>query len=143
MSEYVKQKLLFFVAQDVDGELRSSVRNLVERLATKRSWVIESPSFVDTVDDAGSRPGDVHDATIGGSVTIFSALGSKLPRDIDLKHLQEVEEVVAEVQALSRAEKVSFEFELDGKFVGAIDDGQLDRNLSEGLIGEWRRHLAV
>ena len=143
MRDYRKQRLLFFVAQDISDELKSSVRTLVEQLAIKRSWVIAPPSFVDALDDAGSREEDFPDATVGGSLLIFSALDSGLPRDIDIKNLQDVEEVVAEVQALSESEKISFEFELDGKFVGAIDDGRLDKSLSEGLIGEWRRHLGV
>lgn len=36
-----KQKLMFFVAQDVGDGLKSSVKQLVERLADKRSWVTQ------------------------------------------------------------------------------------------------------
>ena len=36
---------------------------------------------------------------------------------------------------------LEIEFELDGVFVGAISNGEMDSCLSIGLLGEWRRHL--
>jgi len=136
-----QQSLIFFVAQDASDEIRLSVKQLVERLAGKRSWAVSPPSFVDTEDDVRPHDEDIPDATIGGCLKVYSVSSSELARDLDLAILHDVEEVVAEVQALSEGESISFEFELDGKFVGAIDDGQIDNGLSEGLLGEWRRHL--
>lgn len=143
MHRYQKQKLLFFVAQDVSDGLRASIGKLVENLAVKRSWVIAPPELVDELDDAARLEGDSPDVTVGGGLLIFSANDSELPRDLDLRSLQEVEYMVAEIRAFSESSRVSIEFELDGQFVGAIDRGRLDKTLSEGLLGEWRRHLGV
>ena len=64
-----------------------------------------------------------------------------LPREIDLQHLDEVTALVNAVRDFSREQGLAFEFELDGEFVGAITDGEMDRSLGEGLLGEWRRQL--
>jgi hypothetical protein len=44
---------------------------------------------------------------------------------------------------LSREHNLAFDLELDDKFVGSIVAGDMDRTLSEGLLGEWRRGLGV
>ena len=42
---------------------------------------------------------------------------------------------------ISKAEGLAFELELDGIYVGAIEDGEMDRTLQVGLLEEWRNHL--
>jgi hypothetical protein len=43
----------------------------------------------------------------------------------------------------SREQSLAFELELGDTFVGAVTDGEMDRSLAEGLLGEWRRQLGV
>jgi hypothetical protein len=62
-----------------------------------------------------------------------------LPRWV--RHLIEVIALVNALRDFSGQQNLPFEFELDGEFVGSITDGKLDRCLSEGLIGEWKRQL--
>jgi hypothetical protein len=82
--------------------------------------------------------------TFGGCLEIYSARPPwSLPREIDRQHLDEVTALVTAVGGFSRQHKLAFEFELDGTFVGAISDGELDRSLSEGLLGEWKRQLGA
>jgi hypothetical protein len=80
--------------------------------------------------------------TVGGFVEIYSALPPwTLPREIDRLHFEEVSTLVNALRDFSRQNGLSFEFELDGNYVGAIDNGEMDASLGEGLLGEWRRNL--
>jgi hypothetical protein len=82
--------------------------------------------------------------TVGGFLEIYSALPPlTLPREIDLQHLDEVTALVNALRDFSREFSLSIEFELDGELIGAIDNGEMDRSLAEGLLGEWRRQLGV
>jgi hypothetical protein len=139
------QKLLFFVAQEVRDEDRQLVRDFVEKLAASREWVIRPPKIVNDVDEPESSfTEDMPVETVGGYLEIYSAVPPlRLSREIDLQHLEEVTALVEAVRDLSQQNGLAFEFELDGKFVGSIEDGKMDRCLSEGLLGEWRRHLGV
>jgi hypothetical protein len=142
MPEYPRQCLVFFVVQEADDVIRAAIRGMIEVLATERKWVIHAPRYVEEVYAASAGPGDVPIVTIGGVLEIYSAIGTDLPRDTDLAHLEEVECVVRATQVLSADMGIDFEFELDGVSVGTIEGGILDRSLQIGLIGEWRRHLA-
>ena len=131
------QKLLFFVAQDISESMASQTRQFVSGLEMLRKWVIKPPYVVDVND--GTRD----NTSVGGVLEIYSASPSvKLPKDIDALHFEEVNAVVEAVKKFSRANNLEFEFELDGKFVGAIDEGELDRSLRDGLLGEWQKQLA-
>ena len=65
-----------------------------------------------------------------------------LAREVDIQHLLEVETLVTRLCDFSHRAGLEIEFELDGKFVGAIRNGAMDVTLSVGLLGEWRRHLS-
>jgi hypothetical protein len=140
-----KQKLLFFVAQDLDERNRTDVRNFVLRLASLRRWLNGPPRFVNSREEMqDTSSGDMASETVGGYIEIYSALPPwTLPREIDLQHLEEVTVLVNAVQEFSREQNLAIEFELDGELIGAIEDGQIGRSLAEGLIGEWRRQLDV
>ncbi|GAA5013128.1 hypothetical protein GCM10025794_01390 [Massilia kyonggiensis] len=137
-----KQRLLFFLAQDVDDEDRKLVRDAINAMASSRAWVISAPEFVDTVESVGTNPGDSPIETVGGVHEIYSASASnELPHEIDALHLEEVEYIVDSIRRLSQEHGLEFEFELDGQYVGTIDNGVIDSVLANGLIGEWRRHI--
>ncbi|MFS2027503.1 hypothetical protein [Massilia sp. CT11-137] len=142
VESHPKQKLLFFLAQDVDDEARKLVRDAIEKMSSLRTWVIRAPEFVDTVESTGTRPGDALVETVGGVHEIYSASPSNhLPREIDALLLEEVEYIVDSVQRLSQEHGLEFEFELDGQYVGTIDNGVIDAILAKGLIEEWRNHI--
>jgi hypothetical protein len=143
LPNHPKQKLLFFVVSDLDDTIRADMKTLVGSLAASRDWVIGPPLFVDTREEPQDTSGDdVAIETVGGYLEIHTAWPPwKLPREIDLQHLDEVEQLVGALGDLSRLRKLEIEFELAGTFVGAIEEGEMDRSLSVGLLGEWRRHL--
>jgi len=125
-----RQKLLFYVDQDVNEDITKKICDMVDHLAVSRSWLLAPPRVV-TVD-----------TSVGGELEIYSALPPMvLEKDVDRKHLDEVEDVVEAVRKLSESEQLVFEFELDGTYVGTIEDGEIDRTLRVGLLDEWRSHL--
>jgi len=143
-SSHPTQKLLFFVAQDITDEIRGEVRRFVARVAASREWVIRPPKIVDATDAPENSEIDRPVETVGGFLEIYSALPpAVLPREIDAQHLEEVTALIEALSDFARKEHLAFEFELDGNFVGAIDDGKLDRCLREGLLGEWKNHLGI
>lgn len=133
--ELAKQKLIFYVAQDLDQSIRSNVQQLVNEVAASRIWSVTPPSFIDEIDESGTE-------VVGGILEIYSALPPNLlPIEMDSKNLDDVEALVGAVKKLSENESLSFEFQLDTTFVGAIEDGVIDRVLLDGLLVPWRNHL--
>ena len=140
-----KRMLLFFVAQDLDDAIRAKVRDFVLRLASLRHWVNGPPRFVNSRDEpSDASRGDLPVETVGGYLEIYSTLPPwTLPRELEIQHLEEVAALVNALREFSGEQGLSIELELDGELVGAIDDGKMDRSLTEGLVGEWRRHLGL
>ncbi|HET9395116.1 MAG TPA: hypothetical protein VFO36_03590, partial [Nitrospiraceae bacterium] len=136
---------LFIVAQDVDDDVRASVREFVRQLAPLRNWLNGPPRFVHSKERPADRSrGDMPVETVGAYLDIYSASPPlMLPREIDLQHLEEVTTLVDAVRDFSRETTLEFEFELDGNFIGAVADGEMDRSLSEGLLDEWKRQLGT
>ncbi|WP_449125652.1 hypothetical protein [Pseudomonas viridiflava] len=134
--ERKKQKLIFYVAQDVDQRIRSNVQQLVNEVAASRMWSITPPSFFDEIDENGIE-------LVGGVLEVYSGLQpNTLPIEMDSKNLDDVEVLIIAVKKLSDQENLSFEFQLDVSFVGAIDDGVIDRVLLDGLLVPWRNHIS-
>ena len=140
-----KQRLLFFVAEDLDDATRGLVRDFVQRIASVRRWLNGPPRFVNSLEEPeDASRGDMPVKTVGGYLEIYSGIPPwRLPREIDLQHFEEVTALVNALRDFSREHHLSIEFELNGEMIGAIDDGEMDRSLAEGLLGEWKRHLGV
>jgi hypothetical protein len=140
-----KQKLLFFVAQDLDGAIRANVRDFILQLASLRRWLNGPPRFVNSRDEpADSALGGLPFETVGGYLEIYPALPPwTLPRELDLQHFEEVSALVGALREFSREHSLAFELELGDTCVGVITDGEIDRPLAEGLLGEWERQLGV
>lgn len=134
--DHAKQNLIFYVAQDLDQSIRSDVHQLVSELAASRVWSIAPPTMVDEIDENGLE-------VVGGTLEIYSALPpEKLPHDVDLKNLEEVEALIHAVRDLSEKGSISFEFQLGATYVGSIEDGVIDRVLQEGLLAPGRNYLS-
>ena len=64
--DHQKQRLVFFVAQDVDADIRASVRAFVQRLAPLRNWLNGPPRFVNSREQpADPSRGDLPVETVG------------------------------------------------------------------------------
>jgi hypothetical protein len=139
--DHATQQLRYYVVSDINDEIRAAVAESIRALATAEHWMIGPPEFFDTIGDAGTRPEDQPVEFLGGALVLYSASTESLPTEIDTKALTEVETFVKAAQEVSRRKQLNIEFELDREFVGAIENGKIDRSLNEGLIGEWRRQL--
>jgi len=137
--DHPKQKLLFYIAQDFEDDLPPEVERVIAEIARGRNWLIGPPVFMDEL-HASNLGTPVR--TVGGVLEIHSALPPwNLPIDVDRQHLDEVTWLVEALRQFSFVRSLAIEFELEGTFVGSVEDGQIDRTLSEGLLGEWRRAL--
>ena len=137
------QNLLFFVADEINDHLRLEVANFVGNLADKRNCTVSAPIFVNEIDiESVTQDGDVPIETLGGYLKIYSAWTANKPsKGVDIKTYEDVRHMVDALCEFSKLKSISFEFELDGTHVGEIRAGNLDRNLSVGLLKEWERQL--
>jgi len=55
--DHAKQKLIFYVAQDLDQTIKSDVQQLVKELAASRVWSIAPPNLIDEIDENGLEVG--------------------------------------------------------------------------------------
>lgn len=139
--KYPCQRLLFFVAQDADDEIVGAVKQTLHDLSHAHTWLLAPPVFMDNEDEGQTRDDDFADRTVGGVLEILGTAGGRLPKDLDAATFADVDRLVQAIRVLSEKFSLEVEFELDGAYVGAIEEGELDRSLAEGLLGEWRRHL--
>lgn len=136
-----RQKFLFFVAQDITDSIQDKIIQLIKNITSSRSWIIGPPRIVSSIDKMEATQ-DSPIETLGGELEIYSAAHPlTLPKDIDRQHLEEVEAIVEAVRVLSEHDQLAFEFELDGVYVGAIDDGIINKTLRVGLLDEWEKGL--
>lgn len=137
--DHPKQKLLFHVAQDFGEELPPIVQSVVGEIGRGRDWLIEPPHFIDEIHSSNFG---TPVRTVGGKLMVYSALPPwRLPIEADKQHLEEVTWLIEALRQLSAEHGLAIEFELDGTFVGSVEDGRIDHTLSEGLLGEWRKEL--
>jgi len=138
-----KQRLQFFVAQEIDDSIRALTRDFVLELRSSCDWMCGPPQFIDHIDEPEDvSKGDLPVETLGGYLEIYTGMPPwNLPHDVDLRHLHEVETLVQALLAFSVTLQLLIELELDNVFVGAIENGEMDESLTAGFLGEWQRHL--
>jgi hypothetical protein len=143
--DHPKLQLLFFVAQGLNEAIRSDVKNFVAELATSREWLLGPPCFADSRDEEVDEPdgGPPLDA-VGGYLEIYSAYPPwTLPREIEIKHLEEVTALLTALETFSRKRALDFEVAFDNEIIGYVESGAMDDGLAEVFLGEWRRGLGL
>jgi len=138
-SIHYTQRLTFRLAQDFSDFLRLSVAREVDKIAGSRKWSLNHPVPLDEVVESElGTPTRI----VGGFLDVRAAdPPSALPISVDQAHLDEVSYLVECLRKFSEEYGLAFEFELDGTFVGSVEDGKIDRTLQVGLLDEWRRVL--
>lgn len=127
------QKLLAFVSQDFEEDLCSILEEHIAGLASSRTWSLGPPKYVNDQSDS---------PTLGGVLEIYSAIPKgSLSLELDRTNYQEVVSFVDSMSQLSADYELAIEFELDGTFVGSIEDGTMDTSLRDGLLDEWKKYL--
>ena len=139
-----RQRVFFYVEGRLKEKAKDAFAVLARELVGMRKWTLDPPRPFDVSgqDSALADQGFVPPEAVGLSMEVYSALPPvTLPKEIDQQHLDEVRTVIAKLCEFSQANRVNFEVGLDERFVGSITRGNMDRTLSEGLLGEWERHL--
>lgn len=122
--DHPRRTLLFYVVgRPVTALVRRDVRAFIDRLGASRDWVLGPPELVRAPGEEGEETVE----TIGGRLRIYSALPPlKLPRVIDLAHLEEVTAVMDAVQRFSRERNLTFAVDIDGESLVEINCGRVD-----------------
>jgi hypothetical protein len=126
-------------------ELAVGLEAWVTQLKTRRTWFLKRPpSFVNEVSDPGDPArGDAPIMTLGFAMDVLSPDRKTADGELERRTYEDVKFLVEEAVLFSRRAACTFEFELDGVYVGAIVNGEPNRSLAEGLLGEWARNLPV
>jgi len=141
--DHPKQRLLFFVVDDIDDAKKNKLHDLINKLLLLRSWIISPPQFVSVIETDKIEDSNDFADSVGVEFEIYSAQSPvSLSKDVDLQHFNEVEYLVEALRGFSEQEKVDFEVELDDTYVGAIERGVVNPTLSIGFLGEWKKRLA-
>lgn len=131
-SNYPKQQFGFVII-GADEHIKSRIVTDLESFV-QRPWLIAAPTFVIDSEDSSILEVDL---------TVYSAHDVQLPKEIDQAHFEEVRFLIGWLQLLSAEYSLEIECYLDQTFVGSISAGLQDDLLSDGLLGEWERHLLV
>lgn len=137
-----REKLLFYVADDLTPPIREHVRQLVERFAKERQWLLGPPKYIELVEHFATRIEDLPVETVGGEFEVYSPhAADELPTEVDAQLYTEVNQLVQAVRSLSEEHGVAFEFMYGGNYAGAIEAGKINRTLQVGLLDEWRKRV--
>jgi hypothetical protein len=132
--------LYFVMDGEINGDRMDVFESWLSRASSERSWVIQPPELIDYTDENDSSGGSSH--MFGCALRMYSALppwGEKLPKEVDRMHLEETEFLLNELSNLSRQLGCNFRLQLDRTPVGVVSDGELDKGIRVGLVGEWRK----
>lgn len=126
------QRLLVYVASDIEETSIESLKEVVASLAHSGSWTFAPPTFVHEVEsDSATRPEDEPVVTIG-ALLVTSSPGESPPMPV-----AEARRAIDALARFSEHSRVDFEVELDGVYAGEIRGGEVDRLLREGLLAQW------
>jgi hypothetical protein len=116
-----------------------AIKAFIAGLNAERSWAAGSIELVDDVDlDSSVQAGDVPIWTLGGVLHLRRSQGSA--GSVERAQLDDVTFLIDRLCAFSRAGR-PLVIEYDGEQVGAVEDGEADRGIVVGLLGEWRDRL--
>jgi hypothetical protein len=133
------QPLLFALVPNFTEAEVARVRDEVEAIALVRSWALAPPEFVDETDSSScSLPEDQPIRTVGCVLFVPREAASK---EQDRVALEDVEAVLEMFRVLSSETHVEVEVQIDETVVGSIEDGVLDRSISQGLLEPWKSAL--
>ena len=136
------QNLLFYIAGPSNEKMKRDLKRIAKNLANNTKWLIKAPDFVNESEKA-TKPGDLDIETVGLLLNIYSAYPpSIITFEEDKKCFEEVNLILNHISEYSTKNSLSFELELDGVFVGSINNGVFDNTLKKGLLEPWEQALS-
>lgn len=131
----------FTLFRDHDDMVRDRLADLVDQLAGSRSWVVGPPEFFEEIHEPRpTRPEEDPEELVGCILEIYSEYEPlKLPADISLLHLEELETMVSALCVFSQITNTGFSVQYDGDDIGEIDQGEVDESSLRDLVDDWRK----
>jgi len=127
---YTKENFVIYVVEHKQERLEQYLIEELAKIADSREWTVEAPSVVVT-----------EDGTYGIKVTVYSAIGTGLPKEIDRKCYEDVNAVLELCCGLGKTSGMDFEVDYRDECIGEILKGKMDKSLTVGLLGEWKKAL--
>jgi len=127
---YTKETFVIYVVEHKQECLEKYLVEELAKIADSREWTIEAPNVIVTEDEA-----------YGIKVTVYSAIGTGLPKDIDRKCYEDVKIILELCCGIGKTSKMDFEVDYRDECIGEIVKGKMDKSLTVGLLGEWKKAL--
>ncbi|WP_159086495.1 hypothetical protein [Burkholderia sp. LA-2-3-30-S1-D2] len=133
------KQLVAVISSDFDDDSASSFQAFIESLHNQQ-WHHGAPLFFDEVDEEGCyRPEDIPVRSVG-CVLNFPA-NDERDRSVEQASYADVSSLIGLLERYSQDHVLEFEVELDGTYVGTIEDGKANRTLAVGLMEAWRTSI--
>jgi hypothetical protein len=138
--DHPRHKLAFYVAQDVDFDIRAAVAEFVSKVGSSRSWLLGPPQYFDIHEVGEEDNPKAHCADdVGAFIEIYSGWPPwSVPRGIDRQLFDEATALLTALEEFSRERNLDFEVFYAGEVIGYVTDGKMD-GVREMLLDEWER----
>jgi hypothetical protein len=128
-----REVLLLFALDEPTEDGFEAMARLVSKLNEERLWSRGPIEFVNEVDESSvSQPGDLPVQTVGGLLRLRRVEDS--PAAVEQAQLDDIEFLIDRLCAFTAGAR-ALVIEYDGEEVGAIENGEIDRSLRIGLLG--------
>jgi hypothetical protein len=131
-------QLAVYIIRDFDDYDDSILRfQSFIKLLNAQQWNHGIPQFFDQIDDEScTRPEDVPIRSVG----CVLSFPNNVEREINIEQASyaDVSLLVSLLEDYSRENAEEFDIELDGEYIGSIEDGEVDQSLTVGLLDAWR-----
>lgn len=142
--DHPRHKLAFYVAQDVDFDIRAAVADFVTKIGALRTWLLGPPQYFDIHEVPEEDSPEAHCSDdVGAFIEIYSGWPPwTVPREIDLQQFEEATALLSALEDFSRERSLNFEVYYAGEVIGYITEGKMD-GVREMLLDEWERSFSV
>lgn len=135
-----RDKLAFYVAGDVDFDIRDAVAAFVVETGVSRAWTLGPPQYFDIheVPDDHSHGTRCWD-DVGGFIEVYSGRPPwTVPREIDLQQFEESVAFLTALEEFSCKRGLDFEVHYAGEVIGYVTEGRME-GVREMLLDEWKQ----
>ena len=131
------KQLIAFLVDDLDEKNMLAFKAFVKSLDDVH-WNHGSPYFIHEIDEEScTQKDDIPLVTLGCGIFIPENPESSI--GIEVASLNDVIQLIDHLKRYSREMMAEIELELDGDYIGTIEDGDSTSGVFEGLISPWKK----